>query len=533
MAGRSLDLFFIALILLASSIPLSEFGMSVAQILLFWVWVFYDPQPQTNGLGFVARTLSNVRQRFTLFLHNRAALVAASVYLLHIIGLVHTSDYAYALKDLRVKLPLLFLPFVLGSMPRLSEKKTHALLLFFVAAVLVGSLISFVTYLKGDFTDIRQISLFISPVRFSLTMVLSVIILLILMVRCRNLTWYLYALIAGLIIWFFYMINLLESATGFFGLVVSLSLFAIWLIFRIQRVWLRFTVLLIALLIPVSTLVFVTETAKEISVGARIDPESLDSFTSRGYPYRHDTIHFGVEDGKYIGLYLAEAELADAWNRRSSYDFYGTDDAGQLIMYTIIRYMTSKDLRKDADGVASLSEEDIRNIEKGIANAAYLRPSLRTRISKAFMGYQNMKFFGDPNRSSDFQRVEYLRASWHILKSNYLVGVGTGDVPGAFHQAYETINTTLQQKFRWRAHNQFISFAIAFGIPGLLWFLFAIFYPPFKLGRFNDLIYLLFFVLMFLSMLTEDLLESQPGVTLFTFFNAFFLFSAALAPRKS
>lgn len=533
MARRGTDWYFITLILLACSIPLSEFGMSVSQILLLLVWIFYDRPAGLAGKGFFGSVAGNIKRRFSLFINNPAAVVAVSVYLLHVVGLLYTSDLAYALKDLRVKLPLLILPLVLSSMPRLSERKTNTVLLFFVAAVFAGSLFSFFAFAKGKFTDIREISLFISPVRFSLTMVISVVILLVLMIRYRRLPWYIYLVGIGIAAWFFYMITLLESATGFIGLVLLLTLLALRLIFLIRKNWLRWALFFTAVAIPLSALIFVADTARDVSAKSKIDLENLEPFTPRGYPYRHDTIHFGVEDGKYIGLYFAEAELADAWNRRSSYDFYGNDDAGQLIMYTIIRYMTSKDLRKDADGVAALSEQDLRNIERGIANATYLKPGLRTRISKAFVGYQNLKFFGDPNRSSDFQRLEYVRASWHILRSNWLIGVGTGDVVSAFEQAYEELDSPLQQKFRWRSHNQFLSVAVAFGFVGLVWFLFALFYPPIRQRRFNDLIYFLFFMLMLMSMLTEDTLESQPGVTLFAFFNAFFLFTSALLGQNA
>jgi hypothetical protein len=527
MAQRRPDWYFITLILLACSIPLSEFGMSVSQILMLMVWIFYNRPEETKKNGFAISVAQTIKLRFSAFLKNTAAVVAASIYLLHLFGLLYTTDLAHAFADIRVKLPLLIMPLVLGSMPRLSESKTNAVLFFFVAAVFAGSLFSFFKYVNGNFTDIREISVFISPVRFSLTMVFSIMIIIVQWLRYPNQAWYVYLFGLALACWLFYMITLLESATGFLGLMILLTVLTFWLILHIDKRWVRITLLLVAVLIPFATLLFVSNTARKVSRSSDINLAQLDKFTSRGYPYRHDTVHFGVEDGKYIGLYLAEAELADAWNRRSSYDFYGTDKAGQLIMYTIIRYMTSKDLRKDADGVAALSDIDINNIERGIANANYLQPSIKTRISKAFLGYQNMKFFGDPNRSSDFQRLEYLRASWHILKSNYFFGVGTGDATIAFRQAYEQLDSPLDPKFRWRAHNQFLSMAIAFGFFGLAWFLIAIFYPGIRLKRFHDLLYLLFFILLLMSMITEDTLESQPGVTLFAFFQAFFLFSAA------
>ena len=77
---------------------------------------------------------------------------------------------------------------------------------------------------------------------------------------------------------------------------------------------------------------------------------------------------------------------------------------------------------------------------------------------------------------------------------------------------------------RWRSHNQFLSIFVAFGIFGFLWFLLALFYPPWKLKGYTDYFFLVFIIIGILSMLTEDTLESQTGVTFFTFFYCFFLF---------
>jgi hypothetical protein len=46
-----------------------------------------------------------------------------------------------------------------------------------------------------------------------------------------------------------------------------------------------------------------------------------------------------------------------------------------------------------------------------------------------------------------------------------------------------------------------------------------------KLKRYHHYFYSIFLALMLLSMLTEDTIESQDGVTLFAFFNALLLFA--------
>ena len=92
--------------------------MGASQFFLMAVWLFMgDP----------------VKLKLQRFVHNRVALVMASLYLLHLVGLVYTSDFAYAFKDLRVKLPLLILPVVLSSVKPLDRKRFDLLMLLYVA----------------------------------------------------------------------------------------------------------------------------------------------------------------------------------------------------------------------------------------------------------------------------------------------------------------------------------------------------------------------------------------------------------------
>ena len=135
--------------------------------------------------------------------------------------------------------------------------------------------------------------------------------------------------------------------------------------------------------------------------------------------------------------------------------------------------------------------------------------------------YQSSK---DPSGKSFLQRIEFWRASLGIIEDNWITGVGTGDLNEAFNDQYREMNSPLPEFFRWRSHNQYMAIFIAFGILGLAWFLFTIIYPPVKLGMFNDYFYLVFFVIISLSMLTEDTIETQAGATIYAFFTSLLLF---------
>jgi len=110
-----------------------------------------------------------------------------------------------------------------------------------------------------------------------------------------------------------------------------------------------------------------------------------------------------------------------------------------------------------------------------------------------------------------------------LARQNLLLGVGTGDVKQSFKDAYVDYPIYIAPKYRHRAHNQYITFLVTFGILGLLYFTSFLGFLSYK-WRGNNL-YLFFVIVSIISFLTEDTLETQAGVTFFAFFLG--LFSAA------
>jgi hypothetical protein len=252
----------------------------------------------------------------------------------------------------------------------------------------------------------------------------------------------------------------------------------------------------------------------------------MDKYTPSGNVYLHDTVSYGIEYGSHVGIYLSIPELRESWNKRSELDYDGTDNKGQQLSYTLIRYLHSKGLRKDAVSVNKLTEDDIQRIENGVANANYLNNfDLRARVEQILLGYRSYKHENNPNASSAMQRFEYWKTAVYLIKLKPVFGHGTGDMKDVFHQAYIETNSNLEPQYRHRSHNQFLAITVAFGFVGLLIFLFALFYPPLVLGKFNNYYFFVFFIIAFISFLSEDTLETQAGVTFFAFFSALFLFS--------
>ena len=518
--------YLLGLLMVAVGLTLSPFLMGMSQFWLFAVWLI-------DGIA-----AKDFKDKFSRFWHNKAAVLLVAFYLMHVVGLLWTSDFQYALKDLRVKLPILVMPFVLSSMEPLDRKRFDLVMLIYVVSVFIATQFSFVSYLKHDYEDVREISHFISHIRFCLNIVFSMAVVGYYMFKKRVakgngvpafrvryavdrfLMWF-------MMFWFAYVIFIFESLSGYviLGAVVLVSAIYAFLQWKKSRGW-NLAVgaaVLVALVVGVVVAVHFVKPMLKVEP---VDFAALEKKTALGNDYWHDTVCNPVEDGKYVGLYYCRKELQEAWPQRSDLPLEGTTLNGESLEATLARYLTSKDLHKDAQGVMALTDEDVHNIEQGVANYNnWKHPGMHARLSSTLFEYNLYRRFNNPNGGSLSQRLEYTRASFHIIGQHPWFGVGTGDVPQAFAQTYDEIHSPLKEEYRFRAHNQYLAIAVAFGLVGLAFFLFVLFYPWFSSKRNRTYLYVVFLCIMLLSMFPEDTLETQAGATLFAFFVSILLFA--------
>jgi ABC-type multidrug transport system fused ATPase/permease subunit len=298
-----------------------------------------------------------------------------------------------------------------------------------------------------------------------------------------------------------------------------------WFIYFKKSIYLKLCFTFLIIVIPFLLIYYIYSILDKYTEIKPVNFSKLATHSANGTPYLHDTVNFGIENGRYVGLYIAEKELRETWNRRSTLDYDGKDLKNQQLKFTLIRYLSSRNLNKDSVGITQLTSAEIHYIEKGIANTNYLENfGLKTRVIQAYQGLENYYTTGDPSANSFAQRLEYWKASIALIKTHFFTGVGTGDMNEAFIQQYEKMHSQLNYKFRRRSHNQFFSVFVAFGVIGFSWFCFTLLYPVIVHKKWNDYLYMLFFFTAILSMLVEDTIETQAGVTFFAFFNAFFLF---------
>ena len=500
--------------LLAICMPVSEFGISVSMFLLATNWL-------VEG---------DFKEKWERLKNNKGLLVFLSFLPVHVLWLINSSDLMYGLHDLKIKLPVFILAFILGSSRPLQRKDINTIIWFFTASVLVATFISFAAYLGFggfEYTNIREISLFISHIRFALMIDLAIFHVMYHLSKNfnRKRIWQ-SGLIILVLVWLIVFLILLKSMTGIMILIVVGTILSINYLRKISNFMLKYF-LSILLLTSFMVLVFIGSTYyARFSFVEPVKIENLETETMNGNLYTHKIENIQLENGKRVWLYYCEEELVETWNSRSEFDFWGEDKKGQDLRITLIRYLTSKGLRKDSFGLASLSEKDIRSIENGMANYIYAdKISFYPVFYEAMWQIREYKNGGDPSAHSITQRMEYFRTGISIVRNHYWFGVGTGDVPDVFEEQYKTDNSQLAKEWRLRAHNQYLTFIISFGFFGFILIMFVFLFPIFCKKAWKFYYSGVFLAIIFLSMLNEDTLETSVGAVFFAYFYALFLFS--------
>lgn len=504
------SIYIFALIVLVAGLPLSKFLMSLGQLILAGNWFLEG----------------NVKNKFIAFWKNKPALIISSLLFLHFIGLLYTSDFDYAFKDIRIKSPLFIIPCIISTSQPLSRKLFDTVLKFFVAAVIVASIISTLIYLGVIYrpiVDIRGISIFISHIRFSLLICVAVFVSGYFIYNASKsfikIAW------LSIILWLVYFLTILGSLTGLVALFITAFILMVYALYRSENSVVKYTGLLLIFGSFAFGVYYVDLGANESSKNEIVVTEKLYTYTSGGNVYEHDTLVKATENGNLIWINYSKKELEESWNKRSAIKIGQRDLKGNDIYNTLVRFLASKGMRKDADAVSQLSNEDVKAVERGIANVTYQNvSSVKGRIYETLWEIDVYKKTGDANGHSLTQRFEYWKTALNIIKDNPVIGVGTGDVPAAFEQEYIRSNSLLGKEWRLRSHNQYLAFAVAFGILGLLWFLLTLIYPLLKVKTGSSYLYITFFIIAVISFFTEDTLETQAGVTFFAFLNSFFLF---------
>ncbi|MCW5899565.1 MAG: O-antigen ligase family protein [Flavobacteriales bacterium] len=504
-----------ALAACAIFLPWSTAYLSIAQMVLVANWIAW---------GVVA---GDLKHRFRKGFTWPPALVAVSFFGLHALGLLWTSDLAWGLALCRILLPVLVFTVVLSSSPGSREGELRTILLLGAWSAVVSVAVSF-GLRAPTAADHRDLSMFISHIRLALLLCFAVVIFM----RYLGRTWWQRLAHVLATLFAVYALDRLQSVQGIFLLVLITMVF-LW---RNMAGWPRAARLVarsLMVLVPAMAIAWVAARMPGLRATPVPEQSGLNAFTAGGEAYTFDATNPQRENGEHVWAWIAWGEVERTWPLRSDRSLEGSSDRGDPMRGTLVRYMTSLGLRKDSLGVMALSEADVRAIERGVTNAhAQGSRGMRRRMDAVLLEMGEYAAYGRADGHSLSMRLEYWRAGIAIVKRHWAMGVGTGDTQRAFDEQYARMGTSLAPQWRHRAHNQYLTLAISFGIFGLLWSLYSWWWPARCLGAWRDPRFIAWAIIFAVGCLTDDTIETQAGATFFALYYALLVFSPVRDPAS-
>ena len=463
-------------------------------------------------------TEGNFKSKKSIFLENQYILTGfLSIFLIEFIWLIFTNDLSNGLNSLRIKLPLLILPLVIGTSEPLKPIEWKSILMFFLCSLCVSVLVVFLVKYdlissKKNTGSNRDLSIFMSHIRFAILLsfgfFLSGYLLFVQKINKAIL------LVSMVIIAFgLYQLN---SFTSY----IAISLAMLFLFLNsLVGIFIRYKKAVIGsffLLLTIVVLYFKSVYHEMNTPKVEMVNTELPKYSPNGEKYLHDTNNNILENGYYLWRNIAEMELVTAWNKASNIPFYGLDKRGQEIKYTIYRYMTSMGLRKDANSLSQLSTEDIISIENG--ETTQVKHNLfEKRLRSLIFEFQQYNHTKNPNNQTLIQRFFYWKIALKTFSKHWFFGHGTGGYKEAMSAEYKMTSSILEignQKF---PHNQFLTQLINLGLSGFMLWLTVLLIPLLFSRMYRNPLCYVFCILMVVSMLSDDMLERQSGVCIFSF----------------
>lgn len=127
-----------------------------------------------------------------------------------------------------------------------------------------------------------------------------------------------------------------------------------------------------------------------------------------------------------------------------------------------------------------------------------------------------------PDASS---RISRWHVSYDLIRQAPLAGTGSGSENGLLRQSYFDRKMYASYLASLNAHNQYLSFLINSGVLGLFVYLITLGWGMWKAIRYRDIYLFSFMILVIIVSMSEDLLDVNKGIFIYSFFFSFLVFS--------
>ena len=449
-------------------------------------------------------------------------IIFSGLFLIELFWLPFSQDITIGLNVLRIKLPLLLLPLIIGTSNSFSKKEWKIIIFTFFVGILVSTIWVYLVSLeilptKKNSGTIRDASIFMSHIRYSLLLSFAAISLLFFAFK-KLIT---KTIATIFFLWLLFLIFKLATITAILGLSFALLFLFIALLFSSINKYKTVYIVGIASLF-FSIVIYSAITLKDF-YHVKSEERSFHTHSLGGEKYQQDLKDNTTENGFYLWENIAQKEIERNWNKSSKINFNSKDKKQQAIKGTLYRFLTSKGLNKDSAGLSKLNEIEIQKIENG-ETSFVIYNNFETRIRSLLYQCESRKKNRDPNNKTVNQRVVFWKTGLDILSNHPIIGHGPGGAKTQYKKYYKNQTTTLEKSNQLLAHNQFITQLINLGALGTLIWGVIIFFSFSKVNKEILMFFVPYLILMFFAFMSDDMLEVQAGVTIFSFFGTLLLF---------
>ncbi|MDA3883401.1 MAG: O-antigen ligase family protein [Bacteroidales bacterium] len=442
-----------------------------------------------------------------------------------------------AFKEIWQNAPLLVYALVIGSREKLTHIQFRSVVLVFLFSITTNTLFNFVQFhlFQSDYTDIRNISFFMSYIRIALYTLMGIAICAyyLFFSRTKHFTQKQNNILIACLLWLIFFIFYVGSITGYIIFITLLVVSAFSYTLQHKKAHIQVISFSIIVFLFAYITVILYEEITLFTNPDTIEVAELDSVTLLDNPYQKFSANGIIENGHWVNLYICKKELFDSWHKYSSISLKSYDKKKQPIKSTLIRYMTSKNLRKDASGLKQLTKTDISHIENGLTNYRFAQNyNLRNRIYETVWEFHTYLQGNSPAGHSVTQRFEFVKCAIEVIKKYPVWGTGPAYVVSELHTQYPQQDIRLPKQYWHKPHNQFVLFLLQYGIVGFIIItasLLIIFYKGFQSKK---TLAISWTVIVVISFLNEDMLDTINGLVFFAFFGCLFLCSRPHSSQK-
>lgn len=475
-------------------------GCIMADLVLFFV--------------FWKKRVSNFKQKII------PLLCLSVLYLLDIVGCLWSSSISGAKDSLLHDYNFLIIPLFIALHSPLKKNVLTFVVVVYLFFCWLGVVVGSFNYITDNYTDIRHIVIGTRHIAFAINIAFATCLLMVYTYRVGKHK----KIIIPIIIWQLAFLTIAQMLSGLVTCMVFVFVSIVYLFFK-HRNKVNTCLFISLLLFLVLSIGWIFREYNNYFTPKEKFVDNQEIKTKEGNSYKNINDKF-IENGYLVNNYVCTEEVEKQWQKQTGYSLYTpTKDSIYLCSDVIYRYLNSKGLHKDAEGVKQLSAKDIDNIRNGIANVVYTEKySLRPRLYQTFFEFERFNNGGEVSDKSLIQRIAMTHVAIKIIAKSPIIGTGTGAEKEALKKQILLDYPTLKDK-NIDPHNQLVYIMLNFGIIGLVCFIVATLYPTIKLKLWQNNYFICFALVFICYMFVESCLRMMAGEIFFSLFFALLIFN--------